>query len=380
MSTCSSSSILSAMDAAAIRTTSGRRCGRRRRWRTWSRRATCRSGRSRSTRTSWRSPPGRSGSRARRALILGRPGAPAQPSEMVVMLDPPRHGPLRRVGDVTVHPSGHPVTPRRDRPNRRARSSTTWRPPNDAGEFDFVERVAAPLPLGVIAWILGVPRDDWKLLFRWTNEVIGKDDPEYRQPRRDAGPDHHAALAVRCTVFWRSDRRASPRAPRRPGERAARSEIEGSPLSEEQLVSYCELLVEAGNETTRNAISGGLLAFDEHPAEWEKLRRGAGVAAGRGRGDPPLGHAHQSTSPARPPRTSSCGASRSQRGTRLRCSSRRRTVTRRCSTIPSTFRVDRRPNPHLAFGFGAHFCMGAHVARVELETIFRHLLDTPGVV
>ena len=57
----------------------------------------------------------------------------------------------------------------------------------DASDFDFVERIAAPLPIGVISWILGVPRDDWQLLFRWTNEIIGKDDPEFRQAGETPG-------------------------------------------------------------------------------------------------------------------------------------------------------------------------------------------------
>ena len=57
----------------------------------------------------------------------------------------------------------------------------------DADEFDFVERIAAPLPIAVISWILGVPRDDWQLLFHWTNEVIGKDDPEFRRPGETPG-------------------------------------------------------------------------------------------------------------------------------------------------------------------------------------------------
>ena len=65
-------------------------------------------------------------------------------------------------------------------------------PAGASGELDFVERIAAPFPLAVIAWVLGVPSDDWALLFRWTNEVIGKDDPEYRRPGETPGPDDQA--------------------------------------------------------------------------------------------------------------------------------------------------------------------------------------------
>ena len=134
----------------------------------------------------------------------------------------------------------------------------------DADEFDFVERVAAPLPIGVISWILGVPRDDWQLLFRWTNEVIGKDDPEFRRPGETPGQTIRRARGE--LHGYLSDLIEQRR--RQPGDdivsQLIAAEIDGRPLTEEELLNYCELIVEAGNETTRNAISGGLLAFSEH--------------------------------------------------------------------------------------------------------------------
>src|SRR4029077_15058724 len=144
--------------------------------------------------------------------------------------------------------------------------------PNASGELDFVERIAAPFPLGVIAWLLGVPRDDWELLLRWTNEVIGKDDPEYRRPGESPGATSKRARGELHAYFDQliAERRSNPRDDL--VSELIRAEIDGAPLTGEQLVSYCELLVEAGNETTRNAVSGGLLAFSEHRGEWEKLR------------------------------------------------------------------------------------------------------------
>ena len=161
----------------------------------------------------------------------------------------------------------------------------------------------------MIAWILGVPDDDWTLLFRWTNEVIGKDDPEYRRAGRDRRARRSSAPAASCTRYFRElidERRRDPRDDL--VSELIRGEVDGSALTEEQLVSYCELLVEAGNETTRNAISGGLLAFCEQPGEWEKLRERARPAARRGRGDPALGHARSATSRVPRPRTARSAA------------------------------------------------------------------------
>src|SRR5262249_56904950 len=83
----------------------------------------------------------------------------------------------------------------------------------DADEFDFVERIAAPLPIAVIAWTLGVPRDDWGLLFRWTNEVIGKDDPDYRRPGETPGQTIRRARGELHGYFARliEQRRSDPR-------------------------------------------------------------------------------------------------------------------------------------------------------------------------
>ena len=120
-------------------------------------------------------------------ITLARVDAPViKVPEMVVLLDPPRHGPMRRIVMRRFTPPA--VRAKREEIERiavgildEAAAAGT------SGELDFVARIAAPFPLGVIAWILGVPREDWGLLYRWTNEVIGKDDPEYRRPGERAG-------------------------------------------------------------------------------------------------------------------------------------------------------------------------------------------------
>jgi cytochrome P450 len=243
----------------------------------------------------------------------------------------------------------------------------------ELAECDFVERIAAPLPIAVIAWILGVPRADWPLLFRWTNEVIGSEDPEYRRPGQSPAETSAHARRELQAYFTRlvEQRRAAPEDDL--VSQLAVAEVGGTPLTPIELLAYCELMVEAGNETTRNAISGGLLAFCEHPGEWQKLRRDPGLLPAA------VEELLRWTSPiicfARTA-TEDCEL----RGEKIRAGEQLALFYPSANRdedvfdAPFEFRVDRRPNRHLAFGIGEHFCLGAHVARVELETIFRHLL------
>jgi cholest-4-en-3-one 26-monooxygenase len=305
-------------------------------------------------------------------ITLRPAGVVFPPSEMVVMVDPPRHGPLRRIANAGFTPRA--VRARYPGIERIAVQLLDEAAPTGvSGELDFVERIAAPFPLGVIAWVLGVPSEDWNLLLRCTNEVIGKDDPEYRRPGETPGATSKRARGELHAYFEQliAQRRTSGRDDL--VSELIRAELDGAPLTGEQLISYCELLVEAGNETTRNAVSGGLLAFSEHRSEWEKLRERPELLPDAVeeilRWVSPISHFTRTA-------TEDCKV----RGTTIRAGEQVALYfasANRDEEVfddPFAFRIDRRPNPHLAFGFGEHFCMGAHVARVELETIFRHLL------
>jgi cholest-4-en-3-one 26-monooxygenase len=305
-------------------------------------------------------------------LILGPLGAPVQPMEMIVTMDPPRHGPLRRVAMPRFTPRA--IRERHDEIDRIAVEILDEAAASDGDEFDFVERIAAPLPIAVISWILGVPRSDWQLLFQWTNEVIGKDDPEFRRPGETpnqtimrARGEMHAYLGALIDA-----RRADP------GDdivsHLISAEIDGEPLTEHQILMYCELIVEAGNETTRNAISGGLLAFSEHRGEWETLRSRPELLPDAVeeilRWVSPIIHfTRMATEDAEVHGVTI----REGEHVALFFASANRDED--VYDQPFEFRVDRRPNPQLAFGSGHHFCMGAHLARLEMETVFRHLLS-----
>jgi cholest-4-en-3-one 26-monooxygenase len=307
-------------------------------------------------------------------ITLAREGAaPVPPSEILVLIDPPRHGPMRRVVNSRFTPRA--VRARRDEVDAIAREVLAGAATGGVdGEGDFVGRIAAPFPLAVIAWILGVPRSDWELLFRWTNEIIGKDDPEFRRPGETPGKTMKRARGELRGYFERllAQRRTDPQHDLVSG--LLGGTVAGGPLTEEQLLSYCELFVEAGNETTRNAISGGLLAFCERPDEWEKLRANPELLPDAAdeilRWASPISHFTRVAVDDCKIRGVPITA-----GDQLALFYASANRDEEVFEDPFAFRVDRRPNPHLAFGFGEHFCLGAHLARVELETIFGHLVE-----
>ena len=305
-------------------------------------------------------------------IMLRPAGVVFPPSEMIVMLDPPEHGPMRRVANGRFTPRA--VRGQRDDIERIATEILDEAAPaGAAGELDFVERIAAPFPLAVIAWILGVPSDDWALMFRWTNEVIGKDDAEYRLPGETPGQTSRRARSELHAYFRQLiDERRTDLQDDLVSE-LIRGEVDGEPLTEDQLVSYCELLVEAGNETTRNAVSGGLLAFSENRGAWEKLRNNPDLLPDAAeeilRWVSPISHFTRTATDDYELRGKTIRA-----GEQVALYYASANRDEEVFDDPFAFRIDRRPNPHLAFGFGEHFCMGAHTARVELDVIYRHLL------
>jgi cholest-4-en-3-one 26-monooxygenase len=150
--------------------------------------------------------------------------------------------------------------------------------------------------------------------------------------------------------------------------------VDGRELPPIELLSYYLLLVVAGNETTRNAMTGGMLAFLANPGEWQKLRRDAALL------DPAVEEMVRWTSPViqfcRTPNRDYVLRGKTIRAGQSCClfypSANR---DEEVFEDPDTFRVDRVPNRHIGFGVGEHVCLGAHLARLELRTAFAALRD-----
>ena len=230
------------------------------------------------------------------------------------------------------------------------------------GTGNFVEDVAAELPLQAIADLIGVPQEDRHKLFDWSNQMLAGDDPDY-----GGNNDVAAAEILGYAMMLAADRKANPRDDlitklinADKGERG---------LNDDEFGYFVIMLAVAGNETTRNAITHGMNAFLDNPDQWELWKRDR--PGDDGRRDHPLGHAGDASSSAPPSTTSRSAAHRSRRASGRRCSTPARNFDEDVFEDPFTFNILRDPNPHLGFGgHGAHYCIGANLARQEIRVIF----------
>jgi len=297
------------------------------------------------------------------------PPPPEGASRHLLNMDPPDHGRYRRI-------TSSWFTPRAIRGMDAKVEHVTREVLDEAAQTqdsDFVRDVSAKITIAVIAAMLGVPRKDWNLLFRWTNEIIAPQDPEFQ----------HGATAFetiersRIELFtYFNDLVAERR--RQPADDivsvVANGQVNGDQLPVLELLSYFFLLVVAGNETTRNAMTGGMLAFVENPGEWEKLRRAPALL------DDAVEEIVRWTTPViQFARTAT--QDYELRGKTIRkgesvclfyCSGNR---DEEIFADPFAFRIDRDPNPHIGFGMGEHVCLGAHLARLELRHAFAQLRE-----
>jgi cytochrome P450 len=243
-----------------------------------------------------------------------------------------------------------------------------------AGECDFVGDVAARLPLRVIAEILGVPAEDEAMVLRLSNQGIGSQDPEFQADGKSARESSRAAIVDLFNYFSQlaERRRATPRDDL--VTVLANATVRGAPLPPLELLSYFGLIAVAGHETTRNATSGGLAAFLDHPDQWRRLR------VDLGRVPTAVEEILRWTSPViQFARTAARDVE--FRGQHLRAGDTLvlfYPAANRDEEVfadAASFHIDRDPNPHIAFGMGEHLCLGAHLARLELRVLFRQLAE-----
>src|SRR3984885_3140900 len=231
---------------------------------------------------------------------------------------------------------------------------------------DFVSDVAGELPLQAIAELLGIPQEDRRKIFTWSNEMIGYDDPEYAAAGRDA-----AAELVGYSMVLAEDRRSCPRDDII--TKLVHAQLDGDNLTSDEFGFFMVLLAVAGNETTRNAISHGMLAFLDHPEQWEAFRAGRPETAVDEivRWATPV-TVFQRTALA----DTELGGRQIKAGQRVGLFYRSANFDEEVFDQPERFDVLRSPNPHVGFGgSGAHYCLGANLARLEIDLMFNAIAD-----
>jgi len=243
----------------------------------------------------------------------------------------------------------------------------------DEGECDFVKEVSAPLPIAVIAWLLGVPRSDWNLLFDWTNRIIGAGDPEFQVEGMSRDEQARSTMIELFTYFTKLVEEKKKKPEDDLISLFTQMKVDGEPIPFMDVLAWCLIIVVAGNETTRNGTSGGMLAFVQHQDQLRKLQA-----------DPKLLPSaveevvRWSTPIIHFARTADCDyelrGKKIRKGDALALFYPSANRDEEVFQDPFTFRIDRSPNRHLGFGVGEHFCLGSHLARLELAVAYKHLL------
>ncbi|HKD67890.1 MAG TPA: cytochrome P450 [Candidatus Binataceae bacterium] len=238
-------------------------------------------------------------------------------------------------------------------------------------ECDFVTDVSAKLPLAVIAEMFGIPRSDWEMMFRLSNAMIGPTDPEYAR----GGTIMEGLQQARMEFFEYfsqlvADRRKNPRDDLATGLALGRVNDEEIPPFE--LLSYFALLIIAGNETTRNATTGGLFALISNPDQWEMLKRDPSLIRSTAEEiirwtSPVIQFNRVATA------DTEIRGQKIREGNELALFYPSANRDEEVFEDPFKFDIKRQPNYHLAFGIAEHFCLGANLARLELQMIFREI-------
>ncbi len=234
------------------------------------------------------------------------------------------------------------------------------------GDVDFVTDVAAELPLQAIADLLGVPQEDRTKLFDWSNMMLAGEDPEFEGQAEVA-----AAEILAYSMAMAADRRENPRDDI--VTKLINADVDGRGLTEDEFGYFVIILTVAGNETTRNAITHGMNAFLDHPDQWDLWvkERPTTMVDEVIRWATPV-NAFQRTAI----NDVEINGQKILAGQRVGIFYASANHDEDVFADPHTFDITREHNPHLAFGgHGAHYCIGANLARQEVIIMFNALAD-----
>src|ERR1700761_437883 len=235
------------------------------------------------------------------------------------------------------------------------------------GTGDFVEQVSCELPLQAIASLLGVPQEDRDKLFRWSNEMTGGEDPEYAE----VDPAQSSMELIMYAMAMADERGKNPTDDI--VTTLIQADLDGEKLSDDEFGFFVIMLAVAGNETTRNSITHGMIAFANNPDQWElyKKERPSTTADEIIRWATPVS-AFQRTANE----DVELAGVQIKQGQRVVMSYRSANFDEEVFEDPHAFNILRDPNPHVGFGgTGAHYCIGANLAKMTINLIFNAVAD-----
>jgi methyl-branched lipid omega-hydroxylase len=297
--------------------------------------------------------------------------------DSMIVMDDPRHQRLRSIVSRAFTPR---VMTRieasvRDRAHRLVSSMIANHPD---GEAELVSELAGPLPLQIICDMMGIPEEDHQQVFHWTNVILGLSDPDPAAEFDELMQASTDMYAYACALA--EDRRSAHRDDLTTA--LVEAEVDGNRLTSQEIAAFFILLVAAGNETTRHAISHGLLALSRHPEQRDKWWANFDGLAPTAveeilRWGSPIIYMRRTLT-----QDFELSGVRMKAGDKLTMwyNSANRDESKFIN--PWAFDLLRSPNPHVAFGGGgAHFCLGANLARREIKVVFDELRrEMPDIV
>ncbi len=291
-----------------------------------------------------------------------RPNLPADAA--IIGLDNPEHAARRKLVSRRFTPRA--VSGREDHVRAVVTDLLDAALAKGAG-VEVIDELAAPLPARMIGWLLGFPEDDWRKLKAWSEETIVL----------GGGPRYHTPEGVASAIdFFTQAIALFEEKKRCPADDImtiwTQSEIDGRPVTEAEVSSDCLLLLDGGAETTRTVIARTLLNLIANPDQWAALRAGADVTTAVEEFIRFVSPIHNMCRVAT--RDYEIGGATIKQGQQvvLLYGSANRDPAH--FTDPERFEVTRKPNEHIAFGLGTHFCLGAGLARLEIRVFFEEFV------
>jgi cytochrome P450 len=306
---------------------------------------------------------------SRRGILVEEIGVDYLSPPTMMHTDPPEHTRYRRL----VQPGFKPTIVRALEDSVRRHAKALVERIEPGVPIDFVAEISVPFPLRVICELLGVDTEEWPRFHRWSEAVIpgAVDWPE----------EERQALHLEMWEYLvgvAKQRRTAPRDD--VVSTLAAAEPDGEQLSEDELAMFLIQLLVAGNETTRNLVSGGLVALSERPTDWRRLGTERDLVPSA------VEELLRWTTPVisfMRTATVDCEV----RGQQIRAGEPVLLLYASANRDEAVFGADaetvdlaRHPNPHVSFGFGPHFCLGAALARIEGKVVLEELVDRFGVV